>query len=250
MDNKITMDRRKFLERFAKLSTATIMVGICVACPGPSEDYNNENSLSSILTINTVKVIDIDAQTQNILSVVSINLSTIYIEFNNSSILLDNPNFIKITDEYTETLISFTQEKIDDTTLKLTLDDNQLNYGTQYSIVIDNGENLTFNFETTSIPLSKETLSLALDTEEKIIVEGLYVNHEMVSDFKILSVENINSDYGDGQNAEVIATIENEIITIKGTKQGKVMLEVVVADKVDEDGESSFYKAYLFVEVV
>ena len=135
MDNKITMDRRKFLERFAKLSTATIMVGICVACPGPSEDYNNESSLSVILTINTVKVIDIDARTQNILSVVSINLSTIYIEFNNSSILLDNPNFIKITDEYTETLISFTQEKIDDTTLKLTLDDNQLNYGSQYSII-------------------------------------------------------------------------------------------------------------------
>jgi len=199
---------------------------------------------------NSLTTIGIDGKKQERLFSISKNLSILYIEFSNTSISLDNQNLITIKDEYTETLISFTQEKIDDKTLKLTLVDNQLNYGSSYSLSIDDGNNLTYKFETTPIQLSKEKLSLALDTEEEIIVEELYVEHEIVSDFKIISVENINIDYGDGQNGEVIATIENEIITIKGTKQGKVMLEVVVADKVDEDGESSFYKAYLFVEVV
>lgn len=249
MDSKITIDRRKFLERFAKLSTATVIAGVCVACPipgpgpipaPPPEDYMTGNRNYSILLIN------IDGEQQTNSSLISTKLSIVYIEFTNSSISLDNQNLIKITDEYTETLISFTQEKIDDKTLKLTLDDNQLNYGSYYSISVDDGDNITYRFETTPIKLSKEKLSLALDTQEEIIVEGLYIEHEMVSDFNIVSVENSNNDYKDGKNGEVIASIENEIITIKGTKQGKVMLEVVVADKV----EFSSYKANLFVEVV
>jgi len=233
MDSKIEMDRRRFLERFAKLSTATIMVGICVACPAPSED--------SVW----FSIIDIDGRKLRNITV-SISSPIIYLDFYNPSVSLDNKNLITIKDKMTNTNISFTQEKIDKETLKLTLDTNELNYGSDYILNI-NELSKTFGFDTTPIQLSKEKLSLALDTQEEIIVEGLYVNHEMVSDFKILSVEKKSyRDYGDGQNGEVIASIENEIITIKGTTQGKVMLEVVVADKV----EFSSYKANLFVEVV
>ena len=249
MNNNIEMDRRKFLVKFAKLSTATIVVGFsCVACPAPGP----EDSIG-------YSIIDIDGEKQHKSSKLSNNLSTIYIVNSNPSLYLE---LFKITikDEENNTNISLIQDKIDDKTLKITIVDNQLSYGSSYSLDInysrnhsnaDYYNNFSFDFDTTPIQLSKEKLSLALDRQEEITVEGLYVNNEMVSDFKILSVEKERySDYGDGQNGEVIATIENEIITIKGTKQGKVMLEIVVADKVDEDGESSFYKAYLFVEVV
>ena len=232
MDSKIEMDRRRFLERFAKLSTATIMVGICVACPAPSED--------SVW----FSIIDIDGRKLRNITV-SISSPIIYLDFYNPSVSLDNKNLITIKDERTNTNISFTQEKINKETLKLTLDTNELNYGSDYILNI-NEISRTFGFETTPIQFSKEKLSLALDTQEEIIVEGLYLNNEMVSDFNIVSVENSNNDYKDGKNGEVIASIENEIITIKGNKQGKVMLEVVVADKV----EFSSYKANLFVEVV
>ena len=234
MDSKITIDRRKFLERFAKLSTATVIAGVCVACPipGPGED--------SVW----FSIIDIDGRKLRNITV-SISSPIIYLDFYNPSVSLDNKNLITIKDKMTNTNISFTQEKIDKETLKLTLDTNELNYGSDYILNI-NEISRTFGFETTPIQFSKEKLSLALDTQEEIIVEGLYLNNEMVSDFNIVSVENSNNDYKDGKNGEVIASIENEIITIKGNKQGKVMLEVVVADKV----EFSSYKANLFVEVV
>ena len=238
MKNNIEINRRKFLEKFAKFSTATVMIGVCVACPGPGPGVKAE-----VEKYYTVDIFDIDGKMVKKSLDISINLSVIYLNLlYDSSLSFSDNNLIIIKNENTKSNISFTQNKIDDKTLKLTLVDNQLNYGSYYSLSIDNIDKL-FKFNTTSIKLSKERLSLSLDAEDSVVVEGLYIKNETISDFTIVSVENNYNNYE--KNGRVISIIENKIIRLRGFKQGKVMLKVIIL----QNNSDIKYSGYIYVEI-
>jgi len=132
---KRTVSRRRFLEKFAKASTATLAVGICVACPAPRNYYPTD--------FNDIEIREIEYEG----SVLDVHLLVHYLD-NEETLAKIETLQIKSEDDviiaFNKTIKESTY--IDRLSFEITFENGTLEYETQYSVMINTNE-VIYNFK-------------------------------------------------------------------------------------------------------
>ena len=244
-----SMNRRIFLEKFAKVSTATIALGICVACPGPGPYFFNA-SVSSIGCDGEENSLSYGSNNENIYT----KGLSVFFTGEPASNVSNSIDLFKIDGTLIEVNKTWNSSR---STLEISYV-TPLDYDSSYKLVIsktikDKEGNLLNNtedvkFSTTSIELSRPTVKLQLGEEGAIEVKKLYIGSKPIDTFDIYAVETLdniylNSEYNPIDIAKFDLFVENHLFKLTGTSEGKAMLEISILY------EHRIYKRELFLEV-
>ncbi len=247
MEDKKGMDRRVFLEKFAKISTAAITIGVCTACPGTPPDYFGV----------FIDVYDIDGRSYLDWEITQLPKQPKFVLRFSHPVLPDVEKLVDIADANSNT-IPCQKSWQNESDLEITFPDDPLNYGSRYILNISddikdkNGMTIDgylqhYIFDITHIKLSSETITLAPNEEVKVEIEALYIDDMILVEYDGVFVEKLSNDYYE-ENGEADVTVEGQTVIVKGLKEGKMMFGVYILYNGNENKPKT-YQTQMYVEI-
>ena len=247
---KTIIDRRTFLKKFAKASSATLAVGVCVACPAPGPYY----------FYASIDNIGCDGET-SYLETEKPTYSKALLLYFSGEVAQEVSPFVNLFNQNNEAV---EVEKIWDkkySSLKINYL-SPLHYGETYRLKLSTkeikdteGNSLEDGYDTffqiTPIELSTCSVTLKESEESQIEVIEVHLSPTATENFEIIGVKPLDTYYFEPSNgkaipqAQVDISIDYHTLKLSAITKGKRLFELSL-----KTADGKIHQREFFVEVI